>query len=191
MKFTTYRLCKSVEYWNWNWWKESLDWAESMGLGNYDPFLNKIKVLQEIKVMKKDDECPDVYKYTANNYWQHILVHEYTHYLQWRKGHWVEPLLLFPQDNLEVPDLVKEVYRKEDWGIETEAFYVEKHPELLDELEAPLINIPERVLSTSEKALRKQGIRPVFAHVKDQYVEDLYARTYYWDSVAGMWFQQK
>lgn len=191
MKFTTYRLCKNVEYWNWNWWKESQHWGESLGLGCYDPFFNKIIVLQDIKIMKEDDECPEVYQSIPNKYWESVLVHEYTHYLQWRKGQWIKPQLLFPEDSLEITDLVKSVYRPDDWGIETEAFYVEKHPYLVDELEAPLISIPDRVLSTSEKALRKQGIRPVFKYVKDQYVEDLYARTYYWDSVAGIWFQQK
>lgn len=191
MKTGSFRLCKSVQYWNWNEWKDSLHWAADAGLGEYDSFFNTIKVLQDINVMKEDEECLNVYKNVPDNYWKCILVHEYTHYLQWRKGSWKEPILLFPKGSLEVPKLVKRVYRPEDWAVETEAFYVERNPYLLDELEVSLVDIPERVFTTSEKALLKQGIKPAFEYIEDQYVIDLYARTYYWDSVAGIWFQQK
>lgn len=190
MEQHSFRLCSNLEYHNWKEWKNSIDWFESAGLGRYDPFFNVIQVLVDLDSMKKDiEDCPQVYRNIPSNEWKRTLIHEYTHYLQWRKGNWIRPLPLMLEGNLNIPAFVKRVYREEDWVIESEAFWVQEHPKLLQELEAPLFNIPEQVLSKSERALRTQGIKPAFEYVKDEYMVDLFNNTYYWNSNKEVWMK--
>lgn len=197
MEQHSFCLCSNLEYHNWKEWKNSIDWFESAGLGRYDPFFNVIQVLVNLDSMKKDTEdCPEVYKNVPSNFWTVTLIHEYTHYLQWRKGNWIEPLLLMPERNLDIPTLVKRIYREEDWEIETEAFWVEENVylhniKILEQLETSVLRIPEQVFSKSKKALRTQGIKPAFEYVKDEYMVDLFNNTYYWNSNQGMWIKEK
>jgi hypothetical protein len=197
MEQHSFRLCPNLEYHNWEKWKNSIDWFESAGLGKYDPFFHTIQVLVDLDNMKKDTEdCPEVYKNIPSNYWKASVVHEYTHYLQWRKGEWKEPILLMPERNLDIPTLVKMVYREEDWEIESEAFWVEKNvyphnPKILEQLETSVLEIPEQIFSKSKKALHTQNIRPAFEYEEDKYIVDLVGNTYYWNPNEEIWIKKE
>lgn len=196
MKKHSFRLCPNLEYHNWKEWKDSIHWAESSSLGCYDPFFNTIKVLVDLDSMKEDiEDCPIVYRNIPSNGWKIILIHEYIHYLQWRKGNWKEFVPLRLEGSLDIPILVKRVYKEEDWEIETEAFWAEENVyphniKLMEQLETSVLVIPEQVLSKSEQALRTQGIKPVFEYVKDEYMVDLFNNTYYWNPNEEVWIKQ-
>ncbi|MFM6397845.1 MAG: hypothetical protein ACKPFF_14330 [Planktothrix sp.] len=62
--------------------------------------------------------------------WEHILIHEYVHYLQHAKGCWdeMEPLGL---GSIPLTKKFKGLYNSSKWAIEAEAYWVQKHPHLI------------------------------------------------------------
>lgn len=186
MKTVSFRLVQTVKYYDWSEWKDSLDWCTDKCLGFYHLAWNEISVLVDLDGLKADSECPREYKNIPSNYWKAVLIHEYTHYLQYRKGNWKEPLCLLEEGIVPMSDRITRVYRPEDKEIEAEAVYVEQHPELLDQLEQSVIHLPDRVLSVQEETLRKQKIR-VFRREDENTVWGWFDGTYCWNETTQLW----
>lgn len=131
---TTFRQA-TVKFYSFSEWEMTEEWCMSLALGYYSEEDNTLHILKDLKGLKTNPECPKVYLNLPDTYVKCILVHEYTHWLQWKLGKGVNPLPIFPVGKIPVTPFIKKVYGPEDWVIETEARWMETHPELLEELE--------------------------------------------------------
>lgn len=132
---TSFRQANVIFY-SFEEWEMTEEWCMSLALGYYSEENNTLHILKDLKGLKNHPECPKVYSNISHMYLKCILLHEYTHFLQWKKGKGVNPVPIFPVGKIPVTTFIKKVYSSEDWVIEAEAKWMETHPELLEELEA-------------------------------------------------------
>lgn len=124
-----------VIYYSFDEWKELEAWTEEEALGYYSPEDNKIHILNDYKDLKEYVENKSDYKYPFDELIEDILIHEYTHLLQSKKGKGEGPMCILPPGVVEVKDDFKYLYDSYYWETEAEARWIESHPELLDYLE--------------------------------------------------------
>jgi len=119
-------------------WQVKDQWLRDLALGYYSEKDNQIHVLEDLKNLREAARKLKIgcYKNTPDSYVKCIVIHEYTHFLQWKLGNGKDPLPILPQGVVPLKRFTKSVYQPSNWLIEAEAHYFERRPHLLGILEA-------------------------------------------------------
>lgn len=106
--------------------KEKFGPEETGGLGLYFPDDYSIHILQ------KEDFPSDIWMQGINVTWEHVLIHEYIHYLQHMKSCWDELIPIDPKGKgVPMTWAFKKVYPLDSWAIEAEAHWYMYRPKEL------------------------------------------------------------
>lgn len=100
-----------------------------------------------------------------------------------------EPLPILPTELVPLKVLTKKVYRKGDWLIEAEAAYLEKRPQLLDQLEAIVEASISIKVEEAEEECMLDAPPPPFDYFQLGYwkVEDLRGDVWNWSPTFERW----
>ena len=186
---TTFRQA-TVNFYSFEEWVQMEEWGLSLALGYYSEKDNQIHVLKDMKALREaalndEDGYLDCYRNIPDWYVRCILHHEYIHFLQWKLGRGKDPLPILPSSKVPLKVLTRKVYQKEDWLVEAEAHYLERRPELLEELEA----IVEASMLNKEEEEVDTIPSPPFDHFQlgNWKVEDLKGQVWVWSPTWGRW----
>lgn len=173
-----------VTFYSFKEWEMLEEWSLSGALGFYSQEDNTLHILKYLKGLREQEDSDSPYANIPDWYVKCTLVHEYTHWLQWKKGKGVNPLAI---RYVEIDSKVKTIYPQSEWEIESEAKWVETHPEALDEFEAlveAFLNPPVQ----EEEVIPEPPFE--YIEISEWKVEDISGVTWVWSPVWEQWEEE-